>query len=227
MTGLFLQVRVDSTRLPGKALLPLVGKPMISHAMESLARVEADIHALVTDEGSRDLLLPLARDAGFEVFVGSKLDVLRRYCDAARHFKAETVIRATGDNPLVSRSLAEGLLGEHRTREADYSGYFGMPLGTGVEIIRSSALFRAEKETRESYDREHVTPFLYRNPQLFFLHRPLAARVFRSNFRVTVDTKEDFRRVERIFRDIYRGSPPEIEELIEWIRKNPPKKDEG
>jgi spore coat polysaccharide biosynthesis protein SpsF len=195
--------------------------------MESLRKVKADIHALVTDEGSRGHLLPAAEDAGFEVFIGSKLDVLRRYCDAARHYGAETVIRATGDNPLVSRELAERLLKEHRNLDADYSGYFGMPLGTGVEIIRAAALFQAEKETRESYDREHVTPYLYRNPQLFFLHRPLVEPTFRSRFRVTVDTKEDYKRIVHIFRELYRGFPPGIEDLLNWIRKNSSEESEG
>jgi spore coat polysaccharide biosynthesis protein SpsF len=222
MTGLFLQVRLDSSRLPGKALLPLAGKPMVSHAMEALKKVDADIHALVTDEGSRERLLPLAEDALFEVFVGSKLDVLRRYCDAARHYGVQTIIRATGDNPLVSRDLAEKLLEEHRKFDSDYSGYFGMPLGTGVEIIRAAALLRAERETREPYDREHVTPYLYRNPQEFYLHRPLADRQFRSRFRVTVDTKEDYKLVTRIFREIYRGGPPGMEALMLWIRENSP-----
>jgi len=218
MTGVFLQARLDSSRLPGKALFTLSGKPILEHAMEALLLVPADVHALLTEEGSRGSFAPIAERLGYRLFVGSKLDVLKRFADAARFFGVDRIIRATGDNPLVSWELATRLEQECVSLDADYGGHFGMPVGCGVECIKSLALFRAERETEDSYDREHVAPYLYGRPRIFSLHRPLAPLEYRSDFRVTIDTREDYEGVSAIFSDIYRGRPVRIEELMEWIR---------
>jgi spore coat polysaccharide biosynthesis protein SpsF len=186
--------------------------------MESLKKVKADIHVLVTEEGSVQAFRPLAREAGFELFAGDKLNVLRRFCDALTFFPVDTLIRATGDNPLVSWEMASRLIEEHKNMDADYSGFFGLPLGCGVEAVRRECLLRAERETGEPYDREHVTPYLYKNPGLFALHRPLAPAAFRSSFSVSVDTQEDFDRVAAVFAAIYRGGPPALDDLMGWLR---------
>jgi spore coat polysaccharide biosynthesis protein SpsF len=218
MTGVFLQARLNSTRLPRKALLPLAGKPLVLHAMESLKKIPAEIHALLTDPDSSPELSPLALQAGFELFTGSPGDVLDRFCAALPLFPVDTIIRATGDNPLVSWEMAAALLAEHTKLGADYSGYSGLPLGCGVEIIRSECLLKARRESSDPYDHEHVTPYLYRNPQTFNLHRPLAPRKFQSRFSVSIDTKTDFNRVLTIFTSLYQGRPISLETLIDWIR---------
>jgi spore coat polysaccharide biosynthesis protein SpsF len=219
MTGVFLQARLDSSRLPGKVLMPIQGKPLILHAMESLKKIPAEFHALLTEEGSAASLLPIAREAGFELFVGSKPDVLDRFCAALAAFPVDTLIRATGDNPLVSWEMALRLLEEHQKLDADYSGYFGLPTGCGVEIVRSECLIKARRESSDPYDHEHVTPYLYRNPQLFTLHRPLAPRQLRSRFSVSVDTPADFERVRGVFASLYRGGPITLEALMAFLRE--------
>ncbi|MDR2134136.1 MAG: hypothetical protein LBP27_03430 [Treponema sp.] len=218
MTGVFLQARLDSTRLPRKALMPLGRKPLILHAMESLKKIPVEIHALLTDQASAHTLSPLARRAGFQLFTGSPLDVLDRFCAALTVFPATTIIRATGDNPLVSWEMATALLEEHHKLDADYSAFFGLPLGCGVEIVRSECLLRARSESSDPYDHEHVTPYLYRSPQIFTLHRPLAPAQFRSRFSLTVDTPNDFERLTSVFAALYTGSPIRLETLMNWIR---------
>jgi spore coat polysaccharide biosynthesis protein SpsF len=105
----------------------------------------------------------LAREAGWEVFVGSKTDVLDRFVQAARAHAVSTIVRATGDNPLVSAGLANALLTHHRSRGADYSGFIGAPVGTGVEILDVPALERAWASSPTDYQREHVGPALYQS----------------------------------------------------------------
>jgi spore coat polysaccharide biosynthesis protein SpsF len=220
MTGVFLQARIDSSRLPGKALLLIRGKALLFHAMESLKKVPADIHVLLTEEGSLAALSPLAGQAGFEIFSGSKADVLKRFCDALAVFPVDTLIRATGDNPLVSWEMASRLLKEHRKLKADYSGYFGLPTGCGVEVVRAESLLKAQRESSDPYDREHVTPYIYKNPRIFSLHRPLAPARRRASFSVSVDTQEDFDRVAAVFSAIYRDGPVALKELMAWIRSH-------
>ncbi len=216
--GIFIQVRLGSTRLAGKALLPLPGGSVIQHVMRSLAAVPAEVHALVTEPRSAEALAPLARAEGYGIFVGPEEDVLARYCMAARAHAVDQVIRATGDNPLTSPALARSIIAIHRETGADLSHYLGIPVGTGVEVIRSEALFTAEREAVDPAEREHCTTFLYRRPERFRIREeepPPDCRF--ADARVTIDTPEDYERVARIFADLYRGEPLEVAEVAGWF----------
>jgi spore coat polysaccharide biosynthesis protein SpsF len=219
MTGVFLQVRIDSTRLPKKALYTLQGKTVVEHAMDSLRLIDADVYALVTDEKSAAFLEPLATSYGFHTFPGHPSDVLKRYADAVRFFETDTFIRATGDNPLVSWELANSILNDHREKDADYSGYLGPPLGTGVEAVKSTALFTAEKESVSAYEREHVLPYLYKRPDRFCINRIYpGAEYILENARVTLDTRHDYLFLKRVYAHLYSGSPIPIRELVQWLK---------
>jgi spore coat polysaccharide biosynthesis protein SpsF len=209
MTALIVQARLDSTRLPHKALLPLGEKPLISRVLEALKRVDADTHILACPEDCLDAFTPLADSAGFALTTGSKEDVLGRYGAAVRLSGADWVIRATGDNPFVFADAASALLLEGRSLGADYSGYACLPYGAGVEVLRSEALLRAGAEAVLPEEREHVCPYLYRHGELFGLHRPLAPPAWRGpDIRLTVDTPEDYDRAQRLFRAL-APLPPE------------------
>ena len=195
MTCIVLQSRLDSTRLPGKALLSIDGKPLVFRVMEALNRVPADIRILACAQDSLSSFAPLAEQAGFEIFAGPKDDVLERYCQVIRRFNITRVIRATGDNPFVFTDAASAINAEALALNADYAGYSGIPVGAGVESVCADSLLRAGNESSSSYDREHVCPYLYTHPELFSLHRPLAPLRWQgSNIRLTVDTQEDFDR---------------------------------
>jgi spore coat polysaccharide biosynthesis protein SpsF len=201
MTALILQARLDSTRLPGKALLPLGEKPLISRVMEALKGVDADTHILACPEDCRDAFKPLSDAEGFLLTTGPKEDVLGRYCIALRSCRADWVIRATGDNPFVFADAASALLREGRSLGADYSGYAGLPYGAGVEVLRAEALLLAGEEALAEDEREHVCPYLYRHGERFRLHRPLAPPAWRGpELRLTVDTAADYGRAQQLFR---------------------------
>jgi len=219
--GIFLQVRLGSTRLPRKAILEIEGKALITHAMESLSAVPADCRALLTDSDSSNALAPLAEACGFNLFTGSADDVLNRYVSAARLYKIDTIIRATGDNPLVDAEAAGLILKSHLECGADYSGFDDMPLGTGVEVLESTALIKAEDESKEAYDHEHVSPYLYKNPEIFHINRIKAPPEFRfPGSLVTVDTAEDFEYLKKLYTELYAGRPLGIKDIIPWLRKN-------
>jgi spore coat polysaccharide biosynthesis protein SpsF len=203
MTALILQGRLDSTRLPGKALLPLGGKPMICRVMEALKTVAADAHILACPDDCRDAFEPLAASAGFVLAIGPKEDVLGRYCIAVRQSRADWVIRATADNPFVFADAASALLLEGRSLGADYAAYGDLPHGAGVELVRSAALLQAEAEAALPAEREHVCPYLYNHEELFSLHRPpVPHRWRRPEIRLTVDTAEDYGRAQQLYREI-------------------------
>ena len=221
MKGLFLQVRLDSSRLPGKALLPLGSLTVIEQAMQSLKIVNADIFAILTDSSSASQLEPLSKKWGFELFIGNKDNVLKRYADAIKYFSVSTVIRATGDNPLVSGILANKILEYHFQKQADYSGFTGIPLGTGVEILNAEAILEANSLSDDAYEQEHVSPYLYFRENEFLINRvPSPAEYYCPDGRVTLDTEGDYFKIKKIYREIYHGYPIEIQQLVSWLRIN-------
>jgi spore coat polysaccharide biosynthesis protein SpsF len=198
--GIVLQARLDSTRLPGKALKDLHGEPMIYRVMEALNRAPADVRILACPEDCIEPFGALAKRAGFELCAGPKDDVLSRYCVAIRRFALDRVIRATGDNPFVFADAAGILNAEAEILDADYAGYTDLPYGAGVESVKGEALLRAEKEAEGVRLREHVCPYLYEHPELFTIHRPLPPPVWRGpDIRLTVDTAEDLDRAVLLY----------------------------
>jgi spore coat polysaccharide biosynthesis protein SpsF len=209
MTAVVLQARLDSTRLPGKSLLPLGDKPLVLAVMEALREVPADCYILACAEDCAVPFGPLAERAGFALLPGPKDDVLARYGLAIRRFNINRVIRATGDNPFVFADAAAAINAEALALNADYAGYSGLPLGAGVESVEAGALLRAETEAKALPEREHVCPYLYGSPGLFSLHRPLAPRRWQgSRIRLTVDTAEDYERARTLYAALSRLDPP-------------------
>ena len=205
MQAVMLQARMDSSRLPGKAMLPLGKKPLLLRVMEALLKIPADKHILVCTEDSVKDFEPLAREAGFLLFAGPKEDVLARFCLAMQKYRIRHCIRATGDNPFVFADAATSINAQAKILGADYAGYSGIPIGAGVESVNAKALFRAETETSSPYDREHVCPYLYNNPQLFLLHRPLAPLHWQNpRITLTVDTQEDYEMAQALYATLDR-----------------------
>jgi len=221
MTGLILQARIGSTRLKNKALLKMSGIPMIELVMRALKNVHADSFVLATEEESLSALSPIAEKMDFLVFSGPKDDVLKRYALCTEKYNFSTIIRATGDNPLVSVTLANDLLKLAQKENSDYAGFLAMPKGMGVEVISSTALLKAQDEAESSFHREHVAPYLYQNPKLFKILQPTVSKeYFLSEASVTVDTLEDFQNVEKIF--AYFGTDKLIDTLqvIDYLKQN-------
>ncbi|MCK5735540.1 MAG: hypothetical protein KAH21_03635, partial [Spirochaetaceae bacterium] len=193
LTSVFLQVRLDSSRLPRKALLKLSDLTVVEHAMRSLDAVKADHRMLVTTRDSESSLGPLAEKSGWGLFVGSKNDVLSRYVMAARETGAQRLVRATGDNPLVSAAMANAAIKLFEESNADFAGFSELPLGAGVEIVSVPCLEEALKESEDSYEREHVSPFLYNRPERYRIVVPPAPEGYRApGTRITLDTPEDY-----------------------------------
>jgi spore coat polysaccharide biosynthesis protein SpsF len=200
MTAVVLQVRLDSMRLPRKALLSLGGQPIVFRVMEALKRVAVDKHVLACPKDCVSILAPFTEKAGFDIMGGDKEDVLARYCAAVNKFAIDRLIRATGDNPFVFVDAALELERSAAFLGADYAGYAGLPYGAGVEAVSAEALLRAGREAHLPEEREHVCPYLYRHPELFLLHRPLAPVKWQGPMlRVTIDTAEDYEWAKRLY----------------------------
>jgi len=207
-----LQARMSSTRLPGKVLMPLVGEPMLARQIERLRRgnkIGRLVVATSTD-ASDDPINVLCRTLRVACFRGSLTDVLGRYHGALRAFgPAETVVRLTGDCPLADPEVIDATIDLHFKEGADYTSNTGeltFPKGLDVEVFKAEHLETAFREAGDPFEREHVTPFLYRHPERFVQAR-LECDPPMGHLRWTVDTPDDFDFVERVYEALYRENP--------------------
>jgi spore coat polysaccharide biosynthesis protein SpsF len=208
-----LQARMSSTRLPGKVMRPLAGEPMIGRQIERLRRAASlDRLVVATSTGAEDdPLAAYCEGLGAPVFRGPLDDVLGRFAAAAEAFgPAEAVVRLTADCPLADPEVVDEVVRTHLASGADYTSNVlpnrTFPKGLDVEAVRTEALLSAAREAADPYEREHVTPFLYRRPERFRI-----ASVERSpslaDLRWTVDTPEDYAFVCRVYDALYAANP--------------------
>ena len=197
MTALILQARLDSTRLPGKALLDFFGEPLLFRVMERLIKVPADEHILACDYDSFESFKPIAKKAGFRCMAGPKDDVLARFCAVISETGADVVLRATGDNPFLFAEAASLTLRRfeelQKTVKADYFTFTGLPHGSGVEAFSAAALLKAQNERLGAFEREHVGPALYHHPLEFnCVFEKAPDEWVAPRLRTTVDTSSDY-----------------------------------
>lgn len=196
-----LQARVGSQRLPGKVLADLGGRPLIEHCLARLAAAGIGPVLLATTTSSRDdALVSVGERMGVRVFRGPEDDVLQRFCLVADYLDARFLIRATADNPAVDIDAPSRVVEALERAGADHAVEKDLPLGAAVEAVRVAALYQAQAQATDPYDREHVTPYLYRNPGRFLaVTEPAPAELRRPEVRLTVDTPEDLARIRRVF----------------------------
>lgn len=196
-----VQARMGSTRLPGKVMADLGGRPMLAFMLERLRPLRVDRLVVATSTCARDdVVVDLCDELGVAAVRGSELDVLERFATVIDAFPCEVVVRLTGDCPLVDPELVEAALRLREARGADYASNTlvrTFPDGLDVEVLTAAALAAAAKEATEEPEREHVTPFVYRHPERFGLASMRQARLLGGE-RWTVDTTEDLELVRSI-----------------------------
>ena len=199
--GIVLQARMASTRLPGKALEHLAGRPLLEHCLRRLMAGSVARVVLATTILEEDAALcDLATRLGVAVYRGSDADVLDRMAKAAEAFDLDPVVRATGDNPAVDVDAPRRVLAALRSLRVDYVCEAGLPIGAAVEAVTREALLRAAREARDPDDREHVTTWVKRRGDLWNLAFPAAPDALRHpELRVTVDTPADLAYVRSLF----------------------------
>jgi spore coat polysaccharide biosynthesis protein SpsF len=220
-----LQVRLRSTRLPNKALLPLAGITIFEHILKrlSLARLPKGI-IVATTKDTAPHIEGIAKRYSVPILIGSEEDVLSRYVNCVKKWNIQNVIRATADNPLVCIEYIDRAIELHRGQNADLTLYPLLPYGTGVEVIRGKILEEIATLTNDSFEREHLTQYIYRHEDRYRIMRGLPDLVFqRKELRLTVDTDEDYKRMDKIYRELYSGQPIMLLDVINYLDRVAPK----
>jgi spore coat polysaccharide biosynthesis protein SpsF len=220
---------MSSTRLPGKVLMDLAGRPLLEPQLERLERCARadDIVLAMTENPGDEPLVALAERRGLRWYRGSEHDVLSRYAGAAREADADLVVRVTSDCPLIDPDETDAVIAalEVRRTTADYASNRlepHLPRGLDVEALWRDALERADRLATSRPAREHVTWFCYEErPDLFELHsgrRPVDAH----DLRWTVDTADDLAMVRRLYDDLGLAERPvALADVIAYVRAHP------
>lgn len=208
-----IQARMSSTRLPGKVLADVAGMPMLGRQVERLRR-SARLDELVvatSDQAGDDAVADYAARLDLTVVRGDLDDVLGRFGLALDAFpEAAVVVRLTADCPLTDWRVLDAVIEHHATTKADYASNTPQvrtyPHGLDVEVMTAAALRTAVREATDPYDREHVTPFLYRNPRRFRIES-LSQTPSLAHLRWTVDHPADLDFVRHVYETLHAANP--------------------
>lgn len=218
-----VQARTGSSRLPGKVLLPLAGRPVLGWVVRAAQEAGVDEVVVATSTAPcDDAVVDLARELGVRVVRGSELDVLSRFVLAAEQTAADAVVRLTADCPLLDPALIRGVVAAWRSDPSlDYVATTlvrTLPRGLDVELVSRAALAHADAEAVEHH-RVHVTSWLYAGPGT---HRTLGLVVQPDShdLRVTLDTAEDAALLDALVAEL-GDRPPAWRELVDVLRSRP------
>lgn len=221
-----VQARMSSTRLPGKVLKPILGRPMLWRQLERLqhsCKID-QLMVATSDQPDDRLLVSMCTDIGVACFCGSLDDVLDRFHNAALSVGADTIVRLTGDCPIIDAGVVDTVICHFQTTKCDYASNTNPPTypdGLDVEVMSFDSLQQAWSEAKLPSQREHVTPFIHQQPERF----KLANCVYHtdlSHLRWTVDEPEDFEFVTKVFEALYPDNPTFSMADVLWFLQDRP-----
>ena len=224
MITAIIQARLNSNRLNKKILLKIENKNLLEHLFSQLShstQIDKKIIATTINKID-DEIENFAKLQNITFFRGNPLDVLDRYYRCAKFFNLETIVRISGDAPLIDPSIVDKTIEYYKKNNFDYvSNFFNRsyPIGTEIEIFSFKTLEKCWMNAKKSSEKEHVTPFIYNNPELFKIgHIEYKKNI--SHLHWTVDQIEDFKLVELIFKKI-KKRPILMDDILELLENEP------
>jgi spore coat polysaccharide biosynthesis protein SpsF len=199
-----IEARMTSSRLPGKVMLPVVGKPMLYHLINRLKTVSLldDIVLATTTNSSDDILEEFANKIGIGCFRGNENDVMSRVIGAASSVNADVVVEITGDCPIIDPQIVEQAIQIYKINDADYvsnAHIRSYPDGMDVQVFSLDTLKGSADMTNSPLDREHVTLHIRNNPNIFkHLHLFAPPEIYWPELGLTLDEVDDYELLKKI-----------------------------
>lgn len=226
-----IQARMGSTRLPCKVMIMLNERTVLEHVINRVRACSMvdEVVIATTTNSQDDIIIKEADQCGVKWYRGSEEDVLARYYESAREFEAEIIVRVTSDCPLFDPELLCAML--ERFLDITKSGidveYLSntitrtYPRGLDAEIFTFAALEKAFNEAKQGSDREHVTSFIWKNPNHFILSE-FTGDSDLSHHRWTLDTPEDLELIKRIYDVLFlNGEIFTTGDVLAYLKENP------
>ena len=213
-----VQARMTSSRLPGKVLAEIAGRPALQLLVERM-RMATELQELriaTSADRSDDPVAELATRLGLPVTRGPLDDVLGRYRLALDESSADAVVRVTGDCPLIDPAVVDEAVSRWRSGESDYVSNTvdprTYPDGLDVEVVSAVALREADAKARDAYEREHVTAFVRHRPDRYAAEA-MTLDPPHGELRITLDTPEDLELIRAVAEDA--GPAAGLHDLID------------
>jgi spore coat polysaccharide biosynthesis protein SpsF len=223
-----IEARMNSSRLPGKVLKPILGIPTLELLIERLRRAR-NVNGIVvatTENPADDAIEELARAVRVGCYRGSENDVLDRVLKAAHSARADVIVEVTGDCPLFDPGVVDRLVECYLSNRFDYVAntlYRTFPRGLDTQVFATRTLEEVSRLTQDPADREHVSLYIYEHPERFSLHNVESGLPEKHwQHRLTVDTPEDFALIETIFERLYPQNPAfTLQDVIALLEREP------
>ncbi|MBT5572348.1 MAG: glycosyltransferase family protein [Alphaproteobacteria bacterium] len=223
-----IEARMTSTRLPGKVLMEAAGKPMLAHMIARLQRVPQldDIIVATTVNATDDPVAELAEQLGVGCYRGSEHDVLDRVLSAAQANNVDLIVETTGDCPLIDPAIVSEVTEYYLAGDADYVSNAlaprTYPVGMDTQIFATHILADVAQRTDAPDDREHVSLFIYNNPDLYKIAAVTAPHHHQApETRLTLDTPEDLKVIRRVFEALYPAKPNfDLSDMLTFLDGN-------
>ncbi|WP_461209856.1 cytidylyltransferase domain-containing protein [Desulfocurvus sp. DL9XJH121] len=222
-----IEARMKSSRLPGKVMLDLAGRPMLMQMAARVARSRLldDVVVATTDTPSDDIVAQTCADNGVKVFRGSENDVLDRLLAAAREHGADVIVQLTGDCPLIDHRHIDRTIEHYLAGRPDYACNNmppSLPIGFDVRMFPSSVLEDVGRRTQDPIDRVHGSYYIYTHPELYSASSWTETRDMWPELRLTVDEYLDFRLARRVFEALLPVLPDfSAEDIVTYLRQHP------
>ena len=226
MIGIIIQARTDSIRLPNKVLLKLQGKSVLEHIIKRVSEAKKMDKVIVatTSKSENNKIVDVCKKLNIDYFRGSEEDVLDRYYQAAKQFGFSDVIRITGDCPMIDPEIIDQVIGLYQRKNLDYATNVippTFPDGLDVEVFSQKVLEKSWKEAKLKSEREHVTVYMWQNPNLFKQNH-LKNNTDLSSHRWVLDNPEDYEFMKRVYNKLYPIQPNfRLRDLLKFFSKNP------
>jgi len=222
--GIFIQVRMKSTRLPKKAMIEIQGKTVIEHLLERVKTAKMPNVIIVCTSTHPDdaILIDVAKKVGVKWFAGSEEDVMERFLGAAKQERVDIIVRVTGDCPLIDPEYIDKAIAHLITIHADYARVVGMPIGTGCEVFSTKALEKAHTYAIDPNYSEYMSSYFLNNPEVFHIDEiQCDGSVKGPDYRLTVDEIADIELMKEIYQRLYQGGRIfSLKEVIELLDSN-------
>ena len=220
-----VQARATSSRLPGKVLKLLDGKPVLWHVLQRCRLVDGvdEVWCAIPLGMEHDLVAKVAKNAGANIYRGAENDVLSRYLGAALAARASHIIRVTSDCPVISPDICENLIRLIETTKSDYCSNNmprTWPHGLDCEIFSFDALELAAKNAKADFEREHVTPWI-RSYHKFKRTNLSSQSSWDLSIRLTLDYPDDLLFFQELFNSIVVSPYTRLDQIMDFLAQNP------
>ncbi|MCW3128371.1 MAG: Polysaccharide biosynthesis protein [Bacteroidetes bacterium] len=224
-----IQARSGSTRLPGKVMMDILGRPLLIRMVERVqrAKLAGTIVIATTTEGSDDVIEELCKKENLPCYRGDHEDLLDRHYQAGKLYGADAVVKIPSDCPLIDPTVIDKVLQYYLDNNFDFVSNMhpaSYPDGNDVEIMSIAAMEKAWQNAMLKMEREHTTPYIWEHPELFTIGNVLweTGLDYSMSHRLTIDYPEDFAFIERVYEELYPGNPAfGLSDILHLTREKP------